>query len=174
MGPAYLHRWVKRTRGCLMAMIYYEQVTHPPYRTGHGLKIQYRRPIMPKSIWELDLSHPMFHFYFSGKKNGSMWVMSEVMNCFKTVLQDHPARHGQYLEFSDEEKFFRDYEWRAVQCLRQITHFQCLGQGIFSSHDPGYGLMAGTYYFYLVILIQQIIPISSVYYMYFRHINKLV
>ena len=33
---------------------------------------QYRRPIMPKSIWELDLSHPMFHFYFSGKKNGSM------------------------------------------------------------------------------------------------------
>ena len=33
---------------------------------------QFRRPLLPSSPWDLDLTRPMYHFFFSGPKNGSM------------------------------------------------------------------------------------------------------
>ena len=33
---------------------------------------QFKRPLRPKSMWDLDLSQPLFHFFFKGEKNDSM------------------------------------------------------------------------------------------------------
>ena len=35
---------------------------------------QFKRPLRPKSMWDLDLSQPLFHFFFKGEKNDSMWI----------------------------------------------------------------------------------------------------
>ena len=33
---------------------------------------QFRRPLRPLSMWDLDLSQPLYHFFFKGQMNGSM------------------------------------------------------------------------------------------------------
>jgi len=40
--------------------------------TTNFIWCQFRRPIKPDSIWDLDLSQPMYHFYFMGQRNQSM------------------------------------------------------------------------------------------------------
>ena len=60
LSPAYLHRAPILLTGQDMD------------EENNFIWCQFRRPIKPKSMWELDLSHPLFHFYFAGKKNGSM------------------------------------------------------------------------------------------------------
>ena len=97
-------------------MSYYEQVTHPPYRTGHGLQDQLHLVPVQKTY------HAKIHLGIGPQPpHVSLLLLwqEEWLNAsnersyelfLKPVLQDHPARLGQYLEFSDEEKFFRDYE----------------------------------------------------------------
>jgi len=75
MGPAYLHRSPIRLTG---------QDMDPK---TNFIWCQYRRPVMPRSMWDLDLSHPMFHFYFSGKKNGSMIIMPEMKDIWNSKMR---------------------------------------------------------------------------------------
>ena len=61
-GPPFLHRSSLRLTGSDVD------------RQDNFIWCQFRRPVRPDSIWDLDLSQPLFHFYFQGEKNGSMYV----------------------------------------------------------------------------------------------------
>jgi len=41
---------------------------------------QFKRPINPDGIWELDLSQPMYHFYFHGDRNNSNIYLPKMTN----------------------------------------------------------------------------------------------
>jgi len=38
---------------------------------------QYRRPLRPLSMWDLDLSQPLYHFFFHGEMNGSLPIIPD-------------------------------------------------------------------------------------------------
>ena len=50
---------------------------------------QFKRPLRPKSMWDLDLSQPLFHFFFKGEKNDSMWI-KKTWNKFCNVTDLFP------------------------------------------------------------------------------------
>jgi len=66
MGPPYLHRSPLALTGSDMDP------------TTNFIWCQFRRTIQPKSMWDLDLSQPLFHFYFGGEKNESRVLLPEM------------------------------------------------------------------------------------------------
>lgn len=92
LGPAYLHRSPIRLTG---------QDMDP--RTNF-IWCQYRRPVRPKSMWDLDLSHPMFHFYFSGKKNGTMIMLPEMENIWNSKMRRNFSEITNDILFSTSQK----------------------------------------------------------------------
>ena len=64
---------------------------------------------MPKTMWDLDLSQPLFHFYFYGEKNMSRYSLQSSLKTwinFSLNSQDLLARDGPDLELKNEKKFF--------------------------------------------------------------------
>jgi len=75
MGPPYTHR-------------------SPLTQTGSDIDprtnfiwCQFRRPIMPKTMWDLDLSQPLFHFYFYGEKNMSRIYLPEMDQIWNSKMR---------------------------------------------------------------------------------------
>ena len=61
-GPPFLHRSPLRLTG--------SDVDH----RRKFIWCQFRRPVVPDTMWDLDLSQPLFHFFFMGEKNGSRFM----------------------------------------------------------------------------------------------------
>ena len=69
-GPPFLHRSTLRLTGSDVD------------RQDNFIWCQFRRPVRPDSIWDLDLSQPLFHFYFQGEKNGSRQGSKNILIVF--------------------------------------------------------------------------------------------
>jgi len=88
MGSIYLHRSPIILTGQDMD------------KTTNFIWCQFRRPIMSKSMWELDLSHPMFHFYFVGEKNGSMITLPKQETIWNSQMRRNFSEIANDIMFS--------------------------------------------------------------------------
>ena len=74
----YLHRYMNRQQeeSLIIIILYFRSQIR---LTGSDVDserdfiwCQFKRPLRSKSMWDLDLSQPLFHFFFKGEKNDSM------------------------------------------------------------------------------------------------------
>ena len=74
---AYVHRcgknYIKISHQTLFACRDQIELTSSDIdKTSNFVWCQFRRPLKPLSMWDLDLSQPLHHFFFKGDMNGSM------------------------------------------------------------------------------------------------------